>query len=209
MASSSPSAGCSGMFDLGWLLSKDLAVFVCGGAFTASGWLLKRWWQGDGAKEKLESRSKAVELHQKMQSLGLDVEGVDKIHATLSARRRLVRKNEDLLAEVFKSDSASVFGDNPALSQRGMNAIAGASLKVAQAELERTLVEFSLNHVADNQELEASQNAWVAFSEAQASLLAAPSKGGSIYPLEYCSELEELTRSRIADLRAQMGYFPR
>ena len=82
-----------------------------------------------------------------------------------------------------------------------MNKIAGASLRIAEAQLSGALVELEL-YIGDGQQLQATQANWAAYAESQARLFAESNRGGTIYSLIYCTELEHLTLLRTAELRA-------
>lgn len=186
------------MISLESLPIKELGLIILGACITVAGFFAKRNIQRDSEKETLELQAKALALHRDLKSEGLGVDDLVAIQRDFTSRRHRTRQREDEL--IKKGDEAAV-APTAATSQRGMNRIAAASLEAAQAGMKKAIVELGLYLSEHGEELQRTQEAWKNYAEAQAELWAVGSKGGSIYPLLYCGELERLTVQRTAELQ--------
>ena len=93
----------------------------------------------------------------------------------------------------------------PALAQTQseMNAEAAADFAKADRKLNAAYQKLKADQDESGQALlKAAQRAWLAYRDAEAALEAAPSKGGSIYPLVVSSAKTRLTEARTKELQA-------
>ena len=85
-------------------------------------------------------------------------------------------------------------------SQLGMNLQAGQGLSGEQARLEKAVEKAKSLRGMDPVAFDAMQNDWDGFADAQAKLVASQVAGGSMYPMIWASEKEELVKDRIEQL---------
>jgi uncharacterized protein YecT (DUF1311 family) len=88
-----------------------------------------------------------------------------------------------------------------AQTQSEMNAEAAADFKKADAKLNAVYQKVKASQDEDDLPLlKTAQKAWLAYRDAEATLEAAPNKGGSIYPLVYAEVQTRLTEARTKEL---------
>jgi uncharacterized protein YecT (DUF1311 family) len=97
----------------------------------------------------------------------------------------------------------------PAQSQRALDDDACAQAKAADAELNRVYKELVAGMANDAplvDRLKVAQRAWVAFRDAQLTLLYPPddTTQGSVGPMCRCRASEELTRDRVDQLKRML-----
>ncbi len=116
--------------------------------------------------------------------------------------RRLILIAAMMLAGLPAAKAANC--DN-ATDQATMNACADKALKAADAELNAVYKKIT-HRLADEpdtgKQLVAAQRAWIAFRDAQCTFASSAVSGGSAYPMVHAMCLDDLTRSRVADLKA-------
>jgi uncharacterized protein YecT (DUF1311 family) len=92
-----------------------------------------------------------------------------------------------------------------AVSQAEMNSCAGKAYEKAAAELNAAYRELKERAQGETAKLlVAAQRAWVTFRDAECALAASGSAGGSVQPMVVSNCLEDLTRKRIAELKARL-----
>jgi uncharacterized protein YecT (DUF1311 family) len=91
-------------------------------------------------------------------------------------------------------------GDVPR-TQMAMNMAAGEDLDVVVREMEEALVEIRARGELDEKKLAASQAAWDAYADSEATLHASLVEGGSMFPLIWAASKAEVTRERVNRLR--------
>ena len=188
---------------------KELATAIAVAAIAAGGYVGKRRIERKGDADALERRTKALALHKGMKEAGLTFDDLEKIEATSTKdfKRKRLHEVENQIAQAVH-DRRATSGPGPGQSQSEMNHIAAADLKIAEAELERALLEAEM-HCEDDEEraaLQASQEAWKAFSTVEAKYLAQRISQGTIYPTIYLPEIERITIARAAQLKAHVEY---
>jgi uncharacterized protein YecT (DUF1311 family) len=184
-------------------------IFLAGIAAAGAGYILKRWIEGRGAKEKVQEVADLVRLHKEMRGENVSLEAVQKLKDEITNRNRTRSRDE---AEVLERIEAAARNSDPTFeignvlqTQAEMNQYAFHLADLAERELK--YLEVALEGRLDDAEGEAFkklQKAWRKYAEAQAEFVAAPSIGGSIYPLERSSELRALIIERAAKLKDEI-----
>ena len=193
------------MVELATLPLKELGLLAVGSLLTSLAYFIKRWIEKKPLADVLERRAKALALHKSLKEQGLSLDDLDELEKDLTRRRRKVRDIED---EVSKELSELRYdGPKPGESQSDMNRLASADTDVANALLERVIIEMAMV-CGDEQEpkLRSSQEAWQKYAVAEAKFRSSIFEEGTVYPTMYLSEIERLTVARIADLRAHLAW---
>jgi uncharacterized protein YecT (DUF1311 family) len=86
-----------------------------------------------------------------------------------------------------------------------MNQAANTNFKKADAELNKVYKQLmSMLDKKEKQQLIIAQKDWLKFRDSHCKFEAAPYEGGSIQPLIYSTCLEDLTKKRIAEIKASI-----
>lgn len=182
---------------------EKLALVVFGAILAGVGYLAKRWFERKPTFENLDVQIKLLSINKQMKEQGLTSEDLAKLQSALTGKAQAVEKHIQELEKFFKpllEKSEGVF-----LSQAEMNIRASNNLDVAKLKMNHVLDE--LKALLDGPERTAllnAQTAWESYCVEQAESAAISSRGGSIYPLLYLSEIERLTVDRTAHLQADL-----
>ena len=188
------------MIDLAASPWKEVLIFALGCLVASIAFFAKRRIEGKGQAELLDRRAKVLAVHKSMKEEGLSLADLNRVEDELTRRREI---EDQVVAEVA---NLAAEGPAPGETQAEMNVLAAADLAVAEAMLEKTLVEARM-HCSDVPEaLEEAQAAWRVYAEKEASYLASTFEGGSMYGMIVKTELERLSVVRIADLRKHLEW---
>jgi uncharacterized protein YecT (DUF1311 family) len=179
------------MSGLGSLLSnlsdKQVAVLVAlasfAGAmvvllFQGAGFLIRRWWTGEGVHERVTHLSSLADLRAKMQAGGMTLKDIQELEASLTTGE---------LSTVIEAGVQAVADENENLPQRywttvAMRVRAAARLDLLDAELNEILTDLgTLLHGEENDALMKAQRAWLAYRKRE--MRYGASGPGTIAPL--------------------------
>jgi uncharacterized protein YecT (DUF1311 family) len=105
---------------------------------------------------------------------------------------------DDFIKAADEGFTQLLYGLYP-ISQQAMNYNARAEREAIEQEVDRLVDEITRRSESDT--IREVQKAWRAFAEAEANWRAAPSTGGSIYPLLYHTGFKELASDRLRQLK--------
>lgn len=109
-------------------------------------------------------------------------------------------ETRDFLAAVDWFLVAETHGDVPR-TQAAMNGNAGEMLEKAETRMNDLLAKLKSMEGTELPRLESSQEAWIAFAEADSDWRASLVEGGSMYPMIWATHKAELTEARVSTLR--------
>lgn len=124
-----------------------------------------------------------------------------KVSIDIIEAKRLV---DDCELFLMASDSLllNVLYPDPVMSQTEMNIKAGSELYKVEKEIFVVLDEIkSLLSVQRFKQLTASHNRWETYRKAFATYRADSYKGGTLWPMEYCSHATQITQKRLEELK--------
>ncbi len=182
---------------------EKLSLVLLGAVLAGVGYLTKRWLERKPTLEKLDVQIKLLSISKQMKEQGLTSDDLTKLQSALTGKAQAVLKHVQELEKSVKpllEKPEGVF-----LSQAEMNIRASNNLDVAKLKMNHVLDE--LKALLDEPESTAllnAQSAWESYCVEQAESAAISSRGGSIYPLIYLSEVERLTVDRTARLQADL-----
>jgi uncharacterized protein YecT (DUF1311 family) len=184
---------------------KEILVTLITATLAVTAYFAVRKIERKNSIETIDRQTKLITLHKTLKAEGLSVKDLEMLEQDITNRRRGIQKIEDqVAADVHK---ARLDGPLPGQSQSEMNYLAAADLRIADAMLEKALAEAEMHCQPDEVEpLHAAQVAWTTFAQAEAAYRSLFCKGGSMYRTVYPSELERLTISRIAELKAHVEW---
>lgn len=159
-----------------------------------------------GESEEIRRARELVDLQRAMKEGGVSIEEINDL------RQRLLEKPEkqavatatyfiERAEYLHERPSLPLIDDDGVLTQAEMNEQAAARFHQADEELTSLLVK-KMAESADEEAaaLQAAQDAWLQWRDAEASWESKSWEGGSIRPLMVATKLEALTRERIASL---------
>ncbi len=180
---------------------KEFGLLAAGALLAAGGFFIKRIIRREHVTERLERRSKTIELYKLLQNERLTIADADRLEESLSSRRRRTFELQNETASALNQP----YDDKPppGMAQQEMNRSAAADLTVAEAELKRACLQLSFHLDANEQAaFDVAQKAWGRFSDAEARFEAAQFEGGSMQAGIFSSAKTELVIRRIAEIKS-------
>lgn len=180
---------------------REILLLLAGAGLACVGYFGKRWLEGASRTVRLDRRRKLLALHKELKSEGMTVTDLDSLEQELTTRRKVARQiEEQVAAEIAEAP-------RPGETQADMNVLAEADLDVSKAMLAKAVRELEIHASPDElEQLSKAQRAWQRYADTEAISRAAFYTGGSMYPMVYSYELEQITVARIADLRTRLEW---
>lgn len=194
------------MVDLSSSPFKEILITLVTATLAVTAYFAMRKIERKNSSEIIDRQTKLLALHKTLKAEGVSVGDLEKLEQDLNNKRRDIHKIEDqVAADVHR---ARLFdGPLPGQSQSEMNYLAAADLQIADAMLDKALAEAEMHCQPDEvPKLQLAQSAWKTFANAEAAYRSLFCKGGTMYPTVFSSELERLTVSRIAELKAHVEW---
>jgi uncharacterized protein YecT (DUF1311 family) len=182
-------------------LLHDVGIAIVGSILTAIGFIAKRYFTQAAKDELLNRKERVLTITRSMGEQNLTLEQLHEIEERLTVRRRRLTNTSALEQAAEPLDQVLRF--HP-MTQGEMNRLASQEAHLADQELEALYADLFQQLAAEparQQKLRDSQERWIAFRDAQASLARSEAEGGTMAPLLYSIERETLTRERIAQLK--------
>lgn len=173
-------------------LVEALGLLIAGGTITALGFMAKRLFTKASRHEETALYSALADLQAKMTAANVSFADLDAFAARIRSK---VREAETKGASVSEPDTF--------WTQAEMNRRAYVEFEVEDALLAQAIAELE-GLMGNEPDLQAAQEAWIAYRDREAHLVAAEYAGGSIQPLIRSSELAALTRERRARVEAMI-----
>jgi uncharacterized protein YecT (DUF1311 family) len=173
-------------------LLEALGLLVAGAAVTTLGFVSKRLFTKASKHEEAALYSALADLKGKMIAADVSFADLDAFAAQIRSKVR-------------EADAKHAVGTEPNSywTQAEMNRRAYAEFDVEDALLAQAVAELE-GLVGEEPDLQAAQEAWIAYRDREADFAAAEYEGGSIQPLIRGSELAALTRERRARVEAMV-----
>jgi uncharacterized protein YecT (DUF1311 family) len=173
---------------------KDILLVFIGGVFSAFGFLAQRMLSKASTLEDLDIQLKLLEIKKQQKEQNVSDEELEKMRARLPKR-------------VSGPGHIIEFAQGPPefKTQAQMLEYADSEYRILESDLRDTLT--LLNRQRDDtwrKQLEQSQLAWLEYRNKQAKLASEQYKGGSIAPFIYVTEINDITKQRIAELRLML-----
>jgi uncharacterized protein YecT (DUF1311 family) len=179
---------------------KELAVLLATSAFGIVGYIAKRTIEKKKNTDALDFKKKALDLHKLLQAEGLTLDDLHQIEQSMTQRKSSKRAIEDNVTTQVTIMSTKT--PLPGETQSDMNRLRFADVDIAESLMQKALLEAEMHcNELEACKLRAAQDAWKAYSVAEAEFRSQSFEGGTMYPLMYASELEGMTIARIAELR--------
>lgn len=173
----------------------DFALFAAGIAVAVAGYLIKRWWEGQTFRERLQEATGLAALRQHLDKGG-SLESLEHLKRQLRARRSVQEEAElEVLDEIGLK-----FGN-----QIEMNLHQSFLLQLADKHMD--FLSEVLSSKLDEREqaaFEAAQAAWTRFAQRQADFASLIAEGGTMQPMVHSAELEALTVERAGRIKQEI-----
>lgn len=190
-------------------IAKLLLLPLGYGLFRLAEYFLKRRAEGAGATRDLASLHSAADLQEKLNRNKMTLEDLKQFrHNALneSTQTAVVTAQHYVERAIYLADATDTASSRDwpeAMTQLEMNEQASAQFREAEDQLTALLVERLATAEADEASaLQRAHDAWRAWRDEEATWGARTWEGGTIRPLLVSTKLEQLTRERIATLKA-------
>jgi uncharacterized protein YecT (DUF1311 family) len=173
----------------------DLALFVAGIAAAAAGYGIKRWWEGQSFRERLQEATGLAALKQHLDQGG-SLGSLEELKAQLRARRSAQEETELEVLDQIELEFRT---------QLEMNLHEGYLLEIAEKQLE--YLSGALIAKLDERErsaFEMAQEAWRVFAHRHAEFASLIVEGGSMQPMMHAAELKALTVERAGQVKQEI-----
>jgi uncharacterized protein YecT (DUF1311 family) len=173
---------------------KDVIEFLAGVLVTSLGYLFKRRLEKSSVIEDLDIQLKLLEINKQMKEQNVTPEQLERM------RNRLPSAKPSTTGIVEFAEQAPEFK-----TQLEMNEFAEKEFRTLQLELEITVKALSSQKTeAWKKQFQESQVVWLEYRNRQAQLAADQFKGGTIAPFIYITEVSNITKNRITELRLML-----
>lgn len=184
-------------------------TFVLGVAAAVAGYLLKRWWEGQSARESIQEAVQLASLHKEIREGTVTLEALRDLKGDLRRRNLTSQQNQEEVVEgigrILENEDASGIGVYEPQTQGQMTTYARHLANVADQELQ-FIVE-ALRPLLTNSEGKAfskSQVSWEKFVDAQSILESLEAEGGTMQPMLYQATRRSLIIERAAKIREEL-----
>jgi uncharacterized protein YecT (DUF1311 family) len=179
-----------------------IATFLLGIAVSICGYFLKRWWEGQSGRERIQEVVQLASIQKELSRGEVTLEALSKLKDEINERALSSQKYQQQVV----ADIGNKLDDYEPQSQAEMNQYSSHLADLAEREMR--FLAGALEPFLTESEIAAfksAQSAWKKYATKQADFESLEWEGGSMRPLIYWGAYRQLVIERAASLKEELN----